>query len=122
MPINDNIRKSLDHLLATEDMDKITPGDVVYTFFEQHDAVIGYGFYPLPGIVQVTRADGKDLYCILHCETETGEPAGWTTAYGSSVEDLQPEDGGESDDPEQVIRDLHAAVIAWLDQCDMSDN
>lgn len=119
MPINDDIRESLDHLLATEDVDEITPGDVVHTFFDQYDAVIGFGFYPHPDIAQVTRADGEDLYCILYRETETGDPTGWATTQGPSVDELQFEDVEESDDPEQVIRDLHAAVIAWLDQCDL---
>lgn len=109
---------SLNCMLATTCMDAVTPDDVAYTL-AGHSAFESVR-YPSPAerTVDVTRADGEIMRVILDYDPETCEPAGWTTAQGPSVDELQSEDGGASDDPEQVVRDLHAAVFAWLDRCD----
>ena len=103
-------------------MDGITPDHVAHTL-TGHDALdtIDWPSRDLD-TVDITRADGEIMRCIIHYSDETDEPTGWTTAQGPSTDELQPEDGGASDDPEQVIRDLHAAILAWLDRCDLSDD
>lgn len=116
------LTKSLNRLLANTYMDGITLDHVV-------DILIGHEAFdssaptsPALSPVDITRADGEIMRCTLHYSDETNEPAGWTTAEGPSTDALQNENCGTSDDPERVIRDLHAAILAWLDRCDMSDD
>lgn len=114
--------KKLAHLLATTDTTEISTDDVARTLIG-HDALDDYDWStPAHGAVDLTRADGEIMRCILHYDAETDEPTGWTTAEGPSTDELQSEDGGTSDDPERVIRALHAAILTWLDNCDMSDD
>ena len=88
-----------------------------------HDALDDYDWPDADmATVDITRADGEIMRTTLHHDAETDEPNEWTTAQGPSIDELQPEDGGTSEDPDQVIRDLHAAILAWLDRCDMSDD
>lgn len=122
MTTNDFLTKNLSHLLATTDTSEISTDDVARTLIG-HDALDDYDWStPAHGAVDLTRADGEVMRAILHFDAETDEPTGWTTAQGPSADDLQSEDGGTSDDPERVIRELRAAMRDWLDDCDMSDD
>lgn len=122
MTTHDFLTKNLSQLLATTDTSEISTDDVARTLIG-HDALDDYNWStPARGAVDLTRADGEIMRGILHFDAETDEPTGWTTAQGSSADDLQSEDGGTSDDPERVIRELRAAMRDWLDDCDMSDD
>lgn len=121
MPTHEFLTKELNRLIATKDTDVITLDDVAHTLIG-HDALDDYDWiFPPRGTVDVTRADGEIMRASLHYDLETYEPTGWATAQGPSVDELQPEDGGTSEDSKQVIRDLHVAILSWLDRCDMSD-
>ena len=122
MTTHDFLAQELAHLLATTDTDGITADHVAFAL-KSHAALDTIDWPDAAAhMVDVTRADGEIMRAILHFDAETDEPTGWTTAQGPSTDELQSEDGGTSDDPEQVIRDLHAAILDWLDQCDMSDD
>ena len=122
MTTNDFLTKNLSHLLATTDTSEISTDDVARTLIG-HDALDDYDWAtPARGAVDLTRADGEIMRAVLHYSEETDEPTGWTTAQGSSADELQSEDGGTNDNPERVIRELRAAMRDWLDDCDMSDD
>lgn len=122
MTTHDFLTKKLVHLLVNTGTSEISTDDVARTLIG-HDALDDYDWStPEHGAVDLTRADGEIMRAILHYDAETDEPTGWTTAEGPSTDELQSEDGGTSDDPERVIRALHAAILAWLDRCDMSDD
>lgn len=102
---------SLTALLANTDPTDITAYDVVHTL-EGHAALDEIIQHPLSNYdVEIVRADGEALTC--HLDTETSPLGIWRTSF---------EGQGESGEPEQSIRALHAAVQKWLDGCDMSDS
>lgn len=122
MTTNDFLTKKLAHLLAATDTSEISTDDVARTLIG-HDAIDTIDWAtPAHGAVDLTRADGEIMRAILHSDAETDEPTGWTTAQGPSADELQSEDGGTSDEPEQAVRALRAAILDWLEDCDMSDD
>ena len=63
---------------------------------------------------EITRADGETMNCWLtYADNDTEEPTGWATDQG---------DAGEPRDSEQAIQGLYKDILAWLDECDMSDD
>ncbi|MGV0385070.1 hypothetical protein ACUY2T_09990 [Corynebacterium sp. 22_2729] len=106
--------KELNYLLANCGLNEVTAYDVARTL-DYHAALEACDVPPLSAeTAEITRADGETMNCWLtYADNDTEEPTGWATDQG---------DAGEPRDIEQAIQGLYKDILAWLDECDMSDD